>query len=110
MISFKKLDCIQPIDQQENIFQSFNKSKANLALQLRFGKRPHSKSGKIVLKELCVSLSTSQIWENRSSLKLIGSVLNKTHVPDFPDSASFAQNLNRKTVTSYSSEFLSWRF
>ena len=40
--------------------------------------------------------------------KLIWSVLDKTHVPDFPDSSSFAQNLNRKTVTSYSSKFLSW--
>jgi len=59
MISITKLDCFQPIDQQEDTFPSFNKSKANLALQLRFRKRPHSESEKIMLKEPCVSLNTS---------------------------------------------------
>ena len=87
---------------------SFNKSKANLALQLRFGKRPHSKYEKIMLKEPYVSLNTSRICENHSSIKLIWSVLSKTHVSDFPYSSSFSQNLNRKTITSYSIEFLSW--
>ena len=68
----------------------------------------NNKSEKIVLKEPCVSLNIGRIWEKCSLLKLIGPVLDKTHVPDFPDSSSFAQNLNQKTVTSYSNEFLSW--
>ena len=68
----------------------------------------NSKSEKIVLKEPCISLNTGWIWAKCSSIKLIWSILNKTHVPDFLDSSSFAQNLNRKIVTSYSSEFLSW--
>ena len=68
----------------------------------------NNKSEKIVLKEPCVSLNTGRIWANHSFKKLIGPVLDKTHVPDFPDSSSFSQNLNYKIVTSYSSEFLSW--
>ena len=68
----------------------------------------NSKSEKILLKEPCVSLNTSQILENYSFSKLIWSVMDKTHVPDFPYSSSFSQNLNHKTVTSYSSEFMSW--
>ena len=68
----------------------------------------NNKSEKIVLKEPCVSLNTGRIWANHYFKKLIGPVLDKTHVPYFPDSSSFAQNLNLKTVTSYSSEFLSW--
>ena len=68
----------------------------------------NSKFEKIMLKEPCVSLNTGWILANCSSLKLIWYVLDKTHVPDFPYSSSLAQNLNRKTVTSYSSEFLSW--
>ena len=63
---------------------------------------------KIVLKEPCISLNKSQIWVNCSISKLISSVLDKTNVSDFPDPSPFSQNLNRKTVTSYSSEFLSW--
>ena len=68
----------------------------------------NSKSEKIVLKEPFVSLNTSQIWAKHFLKKLIRSVLDKTHVPDFLDSSPFSHNLNRKTVTSYSNEFLSW--
>ena len=68
----------------------------------------NSESGKIVLREPSISLNTDRILANRSLKKLIWSVLDKTHVPDFPYSSPFAQNRNRKTVTSYSSEFLSW--
>ena len=68
----------------------------------------NNKSEKIVLKELCVSLNTGRILENCSFQKLICFVLDKTHVPDFPDSSPFSKNINRKTVTSYSNKFLSW--
>ena len=70
----------------------------------------NNKYEKIVLKEPSVSLNTSRILANLSFEKLFWSILDKTHVLDFPDSSSFSQNLNRKTVTSYSSEFLSWNF
>ena len=68
----------------------------------------NSKYEKIFLKEPCFSLNASRIWANHSLKNLIGSVLDKTHVPDFLNSCLVDQNLNRKTVTSYSSEFLSW--
>ena len=68
----------------------------------------NNKYEKTMLKELYVSLNTCQICANHSSIKLIGPVMDKTHVSYFPDSSSFAQNLNCKTVTSYSSGFLSW--
>jgi len=63
MISITKLDCFQPIDQQEETFPYFNKSKVNLALQLRFGKWPHNESEKIVLKEPCVSLNKAEFGQ-----------------------------------------------
>ena len=68
----------------------------------------NSKSEKIMLNEPCVSLNIGRIWANHSTLELIWSVPDKTHVSDFPYSSSFSQNLNRKTLPSYSSEFLSW--
>ena len=68
----------------------------------------NNKSEKSILKEPYVSLNTWRILANHYLIKLIGPFLEKTHVPDFPDSSSFAHNINRKTVTSYSSKFLSW--
>ena len=68
----------------------------------------NNKFEKIVLKEPYISLNTGRIWANHSYVKLIGPVLDKTHVPNFPDSSPFSQNINRKTVTSYCREFLSW--
>ena len=56
----------------------------------------NSKYEKIVLEEPYVSLNTGRILANHSSPKFIRSVLNKTHVPDFPNSSPFAQNINHK--------------